>query len=564
MPVNTINEIRLLPPLAIGRFGGSAEPMHNFEAIVSPGVGYRALAPSDTLIVDPNSGEIVALHKPATVRFKDGAGLVKPVCPFFEVWARFDDEEELRPLTTIELVELGLDSSAVSWTVKFANLKILRRTGDPADRIVAEPPRFSAHIRIPLEGTAPNFREGGNVNLGWVQYIKPNTAFPQIRLRFTPPAGLVYGVAVDAIVPKERAIYDGSRGTWDTHDDQAPPSMAPDPRAHIPTLPQGIYARNAIDANLGYFDDCSDGLISVTVTLQDGGQHSSFARTSSAPPDFAPDSMPVRSMGDELEQIALGPVAHSVTADEVLDIVRRAVETLRLTDTAHENRRYAGDVFTPTEAAPGTTRAIHSSLLAALEAGLEAPSSSTERRIAHAALVRIDQILRSHDQVGDRAQAGRRRMPALMRGGDGLDLALGRRQRSKIRKAIEVFAPAEQTQPAEVVAMELMIRTFQAVAGLHAGFSENGRNLAERFADPSEVFDYLRISTAKGDVAQAAGVLGQPLVTPGDAVNSAWVVAIRRSDHPMNAPLSNYRDPTSGKSGIQIIEDWVVSLGAGV
>ena len=31
MPVTNIHEIRLLPPLAIGRFGSSAEPMHNYE-----------------------------------------------------------------------------------------------------------------------------------------------------------------------------------------------------------------------------------------------------------------------------------------------------------------------------------------------------------------------------------------------------------------------------------------------------------------------------------------------------------------------------------------------------
>ena len=33
MPVTAIHEIRLLPPLAIGRFGSSAEPMHNYDSV---------------------------------------------------------------------------------------------------------------------------------------------------------------------------------------------------------------------------------------------------------------------------------------------------------------------------------------------------------------------------------------------------------------------------------------------------------------------------------------------------------------------------------------------------
>jgi len=70
---------------------------------------------------------------PPVVRFKDGAGLIKPVCPVLEVWARYEDEGEFLPLTTRELGDLNLTRAAVTWDVTFANLKMLRRTGEPGD-----------------------------------------------------------------------------------------------------------------------------------------------------------------------------------------------------------------------------------------------------------------------------------------------------------------------------------------------------------------------------------------------------------------------------------------------
>jgi hypothetical protein len=366
------------------------------------------------------------------------------------------------------------------------------------------------------------------------------------------------------VISPENAVYDRTRGTWDTHTDETVPAGSPDPRAHISTIPQGIYAINRLTgANLGYFDDASDGIVSVTLTLQDGRRLSSSARAAAGPPDFAPDSQPVRSMGDELEQLALGPVAQDVTADEVVDIVRRALETMRLMDTALWNDAYAGGAFDPTLAAYRTAHSAHTGLLATLATGLTAPADSAERRAAHGTLTRIDTIVREYDAIGNRRREARQRMPALMRGADGNDLALGRRQRSKLRKALEVFRPVAVNTTAEV-AMVRMIETFGGVAGLHSAFSEDGRTLADRFADPPAVLDYLRKAVAKGAVATAAGIAGQPLVVAGDPQNSAFVRTISRAEHPMNGPLSSYRDPASGKSGIQVVQDWITSLGPGV
>jgi hypothetical protein len=565
MPVTDVKEIRLLPPLAIGRFGDSAEPMHNYEAVINDPTGFRDLVPADTLVVDPTNGQIAQKFKPPAVTFKDGVGRIKPVCPFLEVWAMFDQESDLRPLTLTELAELNRGPEHVTWDVTFANLKMLRRTGDPNDRVESQVLGISDHDRHRLAGRAKNFKADRSVHFGWVRYIKPTAAFPEIRFRFTPPPGEVYGPRQDGNVTAQNAVYDATRGTWPTHTDRAVPTNSPDPRAHMSTIPTGIYGRDRMGRNLGYFDDSSDGIVTVTLTLQDGRKLSSFARTSAGPPDFAPDSQPVRSMADELEQLALGPFVADVTVDQVLDVVRRALETMRLVDTALWNENYAGNAFASNLAAYGTARAAHTGILATLAKGLAAPANSNERQLAFATLTRIDGVLREYDAVADQRQVARQRMPALMRGADGNDLALNRRQRSKLRRALKVFAPAPDPGGSpQVAAMTRMIGTFQAMAGLHAQFSEDGRSLAQRFADPPAVLEYLRKAVAKGSVATAAGLAGKPLVVPGDPQNSAFLLTISRPEHPMNGPISSYRDPQTNKTGLQVVSEWISSLGPGV
>jgi hypothetical protein len=564
MPVTDIHEIRLLPPLAIGRFGSSAEAMHNYDSVVPAGNGYRELRPAETLLVNAMTGEIVKHTPVGPVRFKDGAGRVKPVCPFLEVWARFDGDADLRALTISDLASLGRGPEHISWDVSFANLKMLRRTGQPADRVEARIAGMTGHARHALIGLCANFKPGKSVPFGSVQYIKPTAEFPEIRLQFTPPRGLVYGHTASQIIPAGNAIYDRSRGTWDTHaDTPGAAATAPDPRAHLSTIPQGIYARDPAGRNQGYFDDASDGIITVTLSMPDGRKLSSFARASSGPPDYVPDSEPVRCMLDEFEQIVFGPDAQDVSVEQVLDIVRRALETMRLMNTAALNDIYSGGAFAPGQAAYATTSAIHAGLLGTLSTGLTAPANSSARQAAHATLQRINAVLREYDSIGDLRPEARRRMPGMMRGADGLDLAINRRRRSQLRLALDVFRPAA-AEDTPVAAMERMIVAFGAMAGLHAGFSEDGQSLAQRFSEPAKVLDYLTKAVAKGAVATAAGLGGQPLVVPGDPAGSAFVLTISRAEHPMNGPLSAYQDAGSGKSGIQVVKDWITSLGAGV
>lgn len=160
-----IKELRVFPPLAIARFGASPEPMHNYDLEIDDVSGWRRLVPAPTLVLDPATGVIVASTIPPDVRFKDGAGLVKPVCPFFEVWARFEDDGEFLPLTLQKLEDLGLSPQSVKWNINVGNLKMLRRTGDAGDRIEANASAITDHKRHALEGRAANFKSDRKIPL---------------------------------------------------------------------------------------------------------------------------------------------------------------------------------------------------------------------------------------------------------------------------------------------------------------------------------------------------------------------------------------------------------------
>jgi hypothetical protein len=60
MAISEIKELRILPPLAIARFGSSPEPLENYtlEPNSSDRFGYRKIQPAPTLVVDSQSGDI--------------------------------------------------------------------------------------------------------------------------------------------------------------------------------------------------------------------------------------------------------------------------------------------------------------------------------------------------------------------------------------------------------------------------------------------------------------------------------------------------------------------------
>jgi hypothetical protein len=444
----SILELRILPPLAVARLGSSHEPLENYELVVDEPLGHRKIVPAQTLKVDRGTGE-VSDYTPSEIVFRDG-DRIRPVAPFLEVFAR-TAPDVLEPLTVELLRAEGLAPADVRWTVALGNIKAFRRTGDPHDKITATA-SFSDHARYPLEGQCPNFLPGKSLPLGIAQYIKPNTSFPEIRMRYTPAAGLVYGASARRAtadgkngpvtepdpVLDGRIVYDPTRG-WKGYFDKGDPTD---------TNPGAIYAgysdSNNNQVSWGYLDDECDGIVSAELTL--GGKTlRGFARIGAGPPSFAPDGLPIRTVADELEQAMLGPDVDpaKVSDAEVEDIVRRAFETVRLLNTAVMNgnpvngrlaaasimpsqdandyHRMFGPIMAPALVDNLSVVALHQTVLTALKSGTPAWFAD---------------VLRTPEEVGDLTDKGRRKMPAMMRGADARYLTLTRRQIDKIKKSV--------------------------------------------------------------------------------------------------------------------------------
>ena len=282
-------------------------------------------------------------------------------------------------------------------------------------------------------------------------------------MRFTPAAGLIYGPdrpseAIEALaekypgyyqVPEDRQIYDAAKGGWsrlnglEAENQTVPPSLF----AIEPPAPSWFNNNEA--RSRGYLDDACDGFVEVQLTLQDGSKLGATARICSAPPAMAPDSLFVRTLVDDLEQVINGPeVGPEESAEDIRaraqDIVRRAFETVRFMNVAVMN----GNDFKgrsalwldsmPEEEAAGTQRAIRPVMPAGT---VDTLAIMTLHQQVYAALRAgaapwFLRLLRSPDEVADFTDRGRRKMPALMCGADNNYLALTWRQIDTIRKAV--------------------------------------------------------------------------------------------------------------------------------
>ena len=475
-----IRELRILPPMAIGRLGSADEPVDNYTVEDDPDdpLAFRRIKGEETLVVDEYSGEIREVRTPETVTFKEG-GAIKPVAPFLEVFA-VTGGGDLVPLDLALLEKTGLTEADVEWRVAVANRKVERRTQDKNDIVSADTGWFSTHDRHQLRGHCGNFvSKESFIEFGHVRYIRPTDAFPEIRLRFTPAGGLIYGPDVDPAadseavkedlyqVPPERRIYDHKK-SW--YGFQIPPEVSggaasPDGKEYNETLPPSLFAieppapswlNDNIAVSRGYLDDACDGIVEVRLALGGGEVLTAKARITAAPPAVVPDAFFVRSLADDLDQILHGP---QVTNDEPLevtraraeDIIRRAFETVRFMNVAVMNgnpvkgRPPLSLDTMPAEEAFDTERlerpvmatgtvdtfaimALHQQVLAALRGG---------------AAPWFVKLLRQPEEAPIYTDEGRRKMPALMCGADNNYLALTHRQIDTIRKATEAppFAP---------------------------------------------------------------------------------------------------------------------------
>lgn len=473
----TIKELRLLPPLAFARFGSASEPQDNYtlEDNKDDPLGFRKIVPADTLIVAPDGTVSVRPADRAertladfNKMFRDGER-IRPVAPFFELFAVTGDHHgKLEQVTLEQLKKEGIELGAVEWRVCVENRKVFRRTGDKNDIVSATTGWFSNHDPQPLIGTCPHFAEGKSISFGFVQYVKPNSSNPicsQLRLRFTPAHGKIYGPFRDGVPDPPYVMPTYEKGDWTNFSEKLPGTpKTPGSSESWPreTLPVSLYAieppapswlNNNRAKSRGYLDDACDGFIEVRIS--GSRPFHAKARICAGPPDFVLDSRFVRTLADDLDQVVNGPDAHDLDVAEArkrsLDIVRRAYETVRFLNVAVMNGnlvngRLAAEFDTmPAEESFATERPIrpvmspdsvdtaailtlHQQVFTALNAG---------------ATPWFPRLLRKPEEVGDLTDRGRRKMPALMSGADSFYLSLTHRQIATVDKAANsgVFEP---------------------------------------------------------------------------------------------------------------------------
>jgi hypothetical protein len=461
----TIRELRILPPFAIGRLGSAAKPLDNYTIDDDPEhpLGFRRIRGAGTLIVDEKTGKILRQRNEKNVTFKSGPH-IRPVAPFLEVFAVVGDqhgEETIQPLDLKLLKKLRLDAAKIEWRVSVANRKVVRRTGNPNDLVSADTDWFSDHAPHSLDGHCKNFvSPKARIDFGRVRFIAPNKAFPEIRLRFTPARGLIYGPNVpevdengrpvpepDRVIPEARAIYDKTKGWYEFGTDEVENQTVP-PSLYAIKPPAPSWLNNNIAVSRGYLDDTCDGFVEVRLTVAKGKTLTAKARICAGPPALVPDSLFVRSLADDLDQVINGPTVPSDEPDEVtreraVDIVRRAYETVRFMNVSVMNgnnfkgRSALSLDSMPEEEAADTERAIRPIMSAETVDTLAIMQLHEQvyAALRGGAAPWFINLLRQPDEVADFTDRGRRKMPALMCGADNSYLALTHRQIDTIRKA---------------------------------------------------------------------------------------------------------------------------------
>ena len=360
MPIH-IDQIYFMPPIAVARLGGSHTPVDAFDWVEDPsafGAGNTVVRPKVSLQVMPDGS--VEPYIPRQLQFKD-SGLIRPVCPFFELTAAWTDaaanpEQQSGPLTPSLLEQAGLRLDQMWFSVHAVNRKAARRTGDASCSFEAAvyvratdyvPQELMAYSREP--GREPLVSPERPIRLGSVQVIRPSRSqspvmqvnLDTIRIRFTPGAGEVYGPPIakegestgsrrgHPIVPERNRILN-PRASWTAYTFDNPPLPTPQPRDTYDGADDPVRK----NVSFGVVDDTCDALIRVFFNPPGTTGLEARARVIVAPPHFAPDRRPFFSWADDLDDRAAIPPPTDVKAmrTEVLDLFQRALETAALTN----------------------------------------------------------------------------------------------------------------------------------------------------------------------------------------------------------------------------------------
>jgi hypothetical protein len=358
--MSIIEQIFFLPPMAVARLGGSDTPLASFTWVEDPsthGAGTTVIEPTTSLEVQPDGA--VRPFLPIAIQFRDG-NLLRPVAPFFELWAKVQDRADPVRLTSA-LLNASLGSLAgVTYTLKAANRKAARRTGDDTCEFSAQIAVLgNDHNRHTLQasshGEPPMVFPDQPIPLGQFQAIRPVTGMvlgvelDQLRVRFTPATGQVYGAPgattdVDPATNQRHEMVPASNRILNP----ASPWVGYDASDQFNNpVPADTYDGADRDGSrsFGVVDDTCDAVIEAVVVAGATRLRAS-ARVISAPPDFAPDRRPFVSLADDLSD--RDPPAVEPQEDEadalkrVADLFQRAFETASLANVDATRQRSIG------------------------------------------------------------------------------------------------------------------------------------------------------------------------------------------------------------------------------
>jgi hypothetical protein len=366
----TIQAIFIDPPIAVARLGGSNAPQDAYrwvEAVNPRSDGSTVIAPWWTL--DVLGDATVEPRMPTSIRLRDG-DLIRPVAPFFEIWALVGEpgsppsQWREEPLTPKLLQACRTDESALTIQIDAKNRKVARRMVDDNLVFGTFPPlvvRGDDHSVQTLRGTSPPdapvamIPDGQLIPLGTIQVLRsrdhPKDSGAEwenavnvevIRFRYVPARGRFYGppeAAVDTgkdkhgiAVDEINAFLDPEAGWFNRKSEQ---TIEP-PDTYDTMIPE----TNAVEIqpSLGVIDDTCEARVTVTLTLPGKGRkpHVACANIFVGPPDFAPDRRPFLSAADELQDRGSGAAERNAALSDserekwVQDLFERIYETVSL------------------------------------------------------------------------------------------------------------------------------------------------------------------------------------------------------------------------------------------
>lgn len=363
-----LEELYILPPNAVARVGGADEPVESYVWVpnTDPHGGSHIMIKPDVSLRIAADGSAEP-YVTTIVNFKDANGEIRPVAPFFELWATVRDadtsERQDRPMNLALMEELGVTTSHFGFAVTAANRKAERRTGSPTCAFIARvrihgddhQPHSLLAISPHTSGQVPLVPHDRPIPLGSVQVLRPVDkpvlagADPSIlRVRFTPPSGAVYGPPMATKAPAS-PVVPGLAEAHITDYGRIHEIVPPENRFLNADTPWSQYVmlngewedsqpQDGYDgANVGdsrswsVVDDTSDGELIANVAWR----HRRFearARFFTGPPDYAPDRRPVYSIADDLAERELPPPSVGIddfeaVIEEVVDLFQRAFET---------------------------------------------------------------------------------------------------------------------------------------------------------------------------------------------------------------------------------------------